>query len=102
MPSLVTAASAEGLCARLNVGLRHPALVIPLAELHREQRPCAAGSFKTVWRGTWARPTGGGDWVGRDVALLHARAGDLSVLRQELRVLVLLKYHPGGWRTQFK
>ena len=38
---------------------------------------------------------------GLDVALLHARAGDLLALRQELRVLMLLRNHTGcarAWR----
>jgi hypothetical protein len=92
-------AAARGACARLNVGLSPPAPVIPHAELRHELRPCAAGSFKTVWRGTWARPgdDGGG---GLDVALLHARAGDLPALRQELRVLMLLRNHPGRARAR--
>ncbi len=80
------------LCAQLNAGLRPPARVIPFDELRRQPQPCAAGSFKTVWRGTWTRPGGGGEV---DVALLHARAGDLAVLRQELRVCVRLADHPG-------
>jgi hypothetical protein len=91
-PILPSQALAPGLCARLNTGLCPPARVIPFNELRRQSQPCAAGSFKTVWRGTWARPGEGGEV---DVALLHARAGDLAVLRQELRVCVRLADHPG-------
>ena len=100
-PSSPPAPASQGLCVRLNVGLRPPVPVIPMAELRLEQRPCAAGSFKTVWRGTWlARPAGGGDGTGLDVALLHVRAGDVSVLRQELRVLVTLRNSPGERRAR--
>ena len=81
----------RSLCAELNAGLSPPARVIPFSQLSREPSPCAAGSFKTVWRGTWRLPGA----PAADVALLHARAGDLAVLRQELRVHVRLGAHPG-------
>ncbi len=56
------------------------------------------GSYKTVWRASWAqtdgRRAGGGENM-VDVALLHIRAGGIRALWKELRALLLLQDHPG-------
>eukprot|EP00292_Cryptomonas_paramecium_P007748 CAMPEP_0113696692 /NCGR_PEP_ID=MMETSP0038_2-20120614/21661_1 /TAXON_ID=2898 /ORGANISM="Cryptomonas paramecium" /LENGTH=354 /DNA_ID=CAMNT_0000619503 /DNA_START=91 /DNA_END=1155 /DNA_ORIENTATION=+ /assembly_acc=CAM_ASM_000170 len=78
-------------CSRINQGVLPPARVLPFSQFTREDKSCASGSFKTVWKARWAASPGD---AAHDVALLLVRGDGAALLNQELKVYMRVGPHP--------